>query len=271
MLNNEFSVLLSLYYKEDPKCLYESLESIASQSIAPSEIVIVFDGIIGGELENIVHEFSSKMPIKIIRLPENIGLGNALNEGLKCCSNKWIFRMDTDDVCLPDRFKKQLDYINSHPNIVLLGTQVTEFGEFMNGIIGIKRVPLLKSEIKEFALKRNPFNHMTVAYRKDIVEEVGGYQHHLYMEDYNLWLRIIAKDYDVANLAEVLVNVRSGTQMYIRRKGLQYIKSEYQLAKLKIELKLQSVSIAYLYFMLRSFPRLLPSSFLGKIYHFLRR
>lgn len=271
MKYNKFSVLLSLYSREDPEYLYQCMESIKKQSITPDEIVLVFDGDIGEKLEKCVQQFLPILPIKIVHLSENVGLGKALNEGIKHCSNEWIFRMDTDDICLPERFEKQLEYINAHPDIALLGTQVSEFDESMQNVIGVKNVPLSKSDIEKFALKRNPFNHMTVAYRKSVIESVGGYQHHLYMEDYNLWLRIIAKGYDVANLPEVLVNVRSGIQMYIRRKGLQYIKSEYELAKLKIGLKLQSVVMAHLYFVLRALPRLLPHHFLSKIYHFLRR
>lgn len=268
---NKFSVLLSLYHKESPEYFSECMESIANQSIIPNEIIIVFDGDIGYDLEEIVHRFLPILPIKIIRLSENMGLGKALNEGIKYCSYNWIFRMDTDDICLSNRFEKQIEYINSHPNLVLLGTQVDEFDELMKEHIGIKQVPLSKQDIKIFALKRNPFNHMTVAYQKEVIEKVGGYQHHLYMEDYNLWLRVIAKGYDVANLPDALVKVRAGNSMYLRRKGLSYIKSEYTLANLKINLNLQSFCMGYVYFLLRSLPRLLPSALLGKIYHFLRR
>lgn len=266
-----YSILLSLYYKEREEYLAACLDSLIDQTCPVSEVIIVFDGAIKKSLEEIVVQYQAYLPIKIIRLKYNLGLGKALNEGLKYCSYEWIFRMDTDDICLPDRFKKQLEYINNHPNLALLGTQVTEFDETMQNIIGIKHVPISKSEIEKFALRRNPFNHMTVAYRKSIVERVGGYQHHLYMEDYNLWLRIIAEGYEIANLPEILVNVRSGTQMYTRRKGLSYIKSEYILAKLKTNLKLQSISMAYAYFFIRALPRFLPSSLLGKLYHSLRQ
>ncbi|SQE30632.1 Uncharacterised protein [Mannheimia haemolytica] len=179
--------------------------------------------------------------------------------------------MDTDDICLPSRFEKQIDFISKNPDVVLLGGQVEEFDETMSNSLGIKQVPINDDEIRISALLRNPFNHMTVAYKKSVIEHVGGYQHHLYMEDYNLWLRVITQKYEVYNLPDVLVNVRSGSAMYARRKGWNYIKSEYQLAKLKKELGLQSIISSSMFFILRALPRLLPRSLLGRLYKKLRK
>ena len=230
----KFSVLMSVYYKESPNYLKESLESILyNQTLKPNEVVIICDGPLTYELNSVIEFFSKVDIVKVYRLEQNVGLGAALNEGIKYCSHEWICRMDADDICLDSRFKKQFDYIENHPDIVLLGSQVMEFNETMEKVIGIKQVPSENSELRKFALKRNPFNHMTVVYRKSIIEKVGGYQHHLYMEDYNLWLRVIAKGYNVANLTDVLVNVRAGNAMYARRKGIEYIRREFQLAKLK--------------------------------------
>ncbi|QIM67806.1 amylovoran biosynthesis protein AmsE [Mannheimia granulomatis] len=247
------------------------LDSLASQTLPASEIVVVFDGRIPEDLEKIVQKFVEKLPLVVVRLPQNIGLGRALNEGLKHCSNEWVLRMDTDDICLSERFEKQVAFIRNNPDVVLFSGQVEEFDETMSNSLGIKRVPVSCEEIYSSALLRNPFNHMTVAYKKSVIERVGGYQHHLYMEDYNLWLRVIAERYQVSNLPEILVKVRSGAAMYARRKGLDYIKSEYQLAKLKKDLKLQSAGAATICFIIRALPRLLPKSLLGKVYKKLRK
>ena len=107
----DFSVLLSLYHKEKPQFLRECLESLKNQTLSATEIIMVFDGTISSELEEVVRQFITILPIKIIRLPQNVGLGKALNEGLKYCSYNWVFRMDTDDICLPERFSKQLAFI----------------------------------------------------------------------------------------------------------------------------------------------------------------
>lgn len=262
---------MSLYSKEKADYLSASLESLQKQTRLANEIVLVFDGEVSENLETVVQNFSKKLPLVVVRLPQNVGLGRALNEGLKHCSNEWVLRMDTDDICLPDRFEKQIAFIQENPDVVLFSSQVEEFDETMSYSFGTKRVPVSCEEIYSSALLRNPFNHMAVAYKKSVIEQVGGYQHHLYMEDYNLWLRVIAQRYKVYNLPEILVKVRSGTAMYARRKGLDYIKSELQLARLKTHLKLQSVSTATIYFIMRALPRLLPKSLLGKLYKQLRK
>lgn len=265
-----FSVLLSLYIKEKPEFLRECLESLKNQTLPATEIVMVYDGSITTELEEVVTQFITFLPIKIIRLPQNVGLGKALNEGLKHCSYNWVFRMDTDDICLLDRFKKQIEFIKQHPNLVLFSGHIAEFSDNKTIITGYRKVPIGDKSIKKYALSRSPFNHMTVAFRKDIIEEVGSYQHHLFLEDYNLWLRVIAKGYEVGNIDEVLVYARVGNNMVARRRGKQYIKGEWELFKLKRNLKLQNVFLGFFTFLLRVIPRMLPTKILKRIYTFLR-
>lgn len=270
-----FSVLLSLYYKENPSALDQCFQSIWNdQRIHPNEIVLVLDGPIGDQLSQIVLSWQRKIGenLKVIPLEQNIGLGNALNQGLKYCSNEWVFRMDTDDICTPDRFEKQLAFIECNPDVVLFGGQVLEFEKEPKDSQVLKFVPTTNDEIRQFAQKRCPFNHMTVAYKKSIINELGGYQHHLFMEDYNLWLRVIGAGYLVANLPDIVLYARVGNGMHARRKGLEYIKSEKQLLNLKKQLKLQNPIHANMLFLIRSAFRLMPSSLLGKIYNtFLRK
>lgn len=270
--NMHFSVLLSLYYKESPQALDQCLKSIwTKQTIQPAEIILVLDGPIGDELSLVVQRWQDQI-LQIIPLPQNVGLGNALNEGLKHCSNEWVFRMDTDDICTPDRFEKQVEFINNNPDVVLFGGQVLEFEKEPKDSQVLKFVPTTNDEIRQFAQKRCPFNHMTVAYKKSIINELGGYQHHLFMEDYNLWLRVIGAGYLVANLPDIVLYARVGNGMHARRKGLEYIKSEKQLLNLKKQLKLQNPIHANILFLIRSAFRLMPSSLLGKIYNtFLRK
>lgn len=274
-MNVKFSLLLSLYYKENPIALDQSFQSIwIDQTIKPKEIILVLDGPIGDELKLIVKKWQDKIGsvFKVILLPENVGLGKALNEGLQHCTNDWVFRMDTDDICTPDRFSKQIEFIENHPDVVLFGGQILEFTNEPNDSQVLKTVPTIDEDIRKFAQKRCPFNHMTVAYRKSIIQELGGYQHHLFMEDYNLWLRVIGSGYKVANLEDIILYARVGNGMHSRRKGLEYVKSEKQLLKLKKELKLQNPIHANILFLIRSVFRLMPSSMLGKIYNtFLRK
>lgn len=270
-----FSILLSLYHKEKVEYLEKCFESIwDQQTLKPTEIILVLDGPIGEKLTRCVEQWQLKLGsiLKIIALPENVGLGKALNEGLKHCTNEWVFRMDTDDICTEERFLKQVVFIEENPMVVLFGGQVLEFNQDISDAHVLKAVPENNNEIKVFAQKRCPFNHMTVAYRRDVILELGSYHHHLFMEDYNLWLRVIAAGYEVANLPDVILYARVGNGMHARRKGLEYIKSEKKLLDLKKELKLQHPIHANILFLIRSIFRLLPSTMLGKIYNnFLRK
>ena len=270
-----FSILMSLYHKENPKFLDQCFESIwDSQTTKPTEIVLVLDGPIGEELTACVQKWQSKIgsPLKVVPLPQNVGLGKALNEGLKQCSYNWVFRMDTDDICTSDRFEKQIKFIEQNPDVVLFGGQILEFEQNISDADVLKAVPTTYEQIKKFAQNRCPFNHMTVAYKRDVILSLGGYQHHLFMEDYNLWLRVIGNNYQVANLSDVILYARVGNGMHARRKGFKYIKSEKQLLDLKKQLKIQSPFYATIYFIVRSTFRLMPANLLGKIYNtFLRK
>lgn len=271
---NLFSVLMSLYYKESPLFLNECFESIwIKQTVKPDEIVLVIDGPVGTELQECVDSWKDQIGdnLKIVPLSKNIGLGMALNEGLKHCSNEWVFRMDTDDICVEKRFEYQLQFIKDNPNVVLFGGQILEFDQNVDHADKLKSAPEKYTDILSFSKKRNPFNHMTVAYKKSIILSLHGYQHHLFMEDYNLWLRVISKGYEVANLSQVLVYARVGNGMHARRRGSEYIKSEKQLLDLKIALKTQSLISAYVTFILRSLFRFLPNNLLGFVYNNLLR
>lgn len=269
----KISILMSIYYKEKVNHLEQCLSSIwDAQTVKPDEIVIVQDGILTHELLRFIEKWKDKLEnkLKLVVIENNIGLGKALNEGLKYCSYEWVFRMDTDDICKPDRFEKQIKYIVDNPDIVLLGGQIEEFDEKMETSLGLRKVPCTHQEIIKLADIRSPFNHMTVCYKKSFIEKIGGYQHHLYMEDYNLWLRVLKKTLHVANLPDVLVDVRSGEAMYKRRKGLEYVKSEWKLAHLKYQIGLQNRFISYFYFSIRVLPRFLSGNLLGKLYKKLR-
>lgn len=268
------SVLMSIYCKENSHFLTQCLESIwDNQILKPTEIILVKDGVLTPELEQVIARWQEKLGniLKVVSLEQNVGLGKALNIGLQYCSYDWVFRMDTDDISTPDRFLKQIEFIQQNPDIVLFGGQILEFNQDISDANVLKAVPITDKEIRKFAQKRCPFNHMTVAYKKDIILKLGGYQHHLFMEDYNLWLRVIGAEYKVANLPDVLLYARVGNGMHARRRGWQYIQSEKQLLDLKIKLKIQPFIPAVFLFYVRSFFRLLPSSLLEKVYNILLR
>lgn len=258
---------MSIYHKENPIFFKDALNSIWNQqTLKPTEIILVKDGPLNKPLDQVIDKFRNVAPLKIVAIEKNVGLGKALNEGLKYCSNEWVFRMDTDDICCPNRFEKQVQFIKENPNVVLFSSHIAEFTDSVEQITGYRKVPIGNERIGKYALKRSPFNHMTVVFKKRVIQEVEGYQHHMFLEDYNLWLRVLARKYEVGNVDEVLLFARAGVGMIGRRRGVVYAKGEWKLFKLKRELKLQGIFSGFIVFLLRTIPRLLPRKILELIY-----
>lgn len=265
----KFSVLMSLYFKEKPEYLTECFESLKNQTVQADEIVVVFDGAITPELEQVMQNFAEILPLNIVRLEQNQGLGKALNHGLTHCRNEWVFRMDTDDICIPERFEKQIAFIEQNPDTIIFGGQIAEFGSDINDIVSYRRVPTETKAIVEFTQKRCPFNHMTVAYQKSAVLKCGGYQD--LQEDYYLWIKLVALGKKVANLPEILVYARVGNGMVGRRCGIAQAKAEWRLFKLKHQVGMQNVVSGFITFTMRVIPRLLPTVLLTLFYKLLRK
>lgn len=276
-MNNEkirigaFSVLMSVYCKEKPQYLSDCLESIYASTLLPQEIILVKDGPLSHELNEVIKEFENRKGFKTISLEYNSGLGIALNVGLSECCYDLIARMDADDICEPERFEKQYEHFKKFPELCLLGGCIIEYDASFSTCRGMRKVPLSYQDIISNCYIRNPFNHMTVMFRKSKVLSVGGYKHHPFMEDYNLWLRLIASGYIVENLSDILVKARTGDEMIRRRGGRNYVKSEYELMKLINELKITNKYYSFSIFATRSLTRFLPANLLGKIYSLLRR
>jgi glycosyltransferase involved in cell wall biosynthesis len=244
MKSTPFSIAMSVYYKDNAAFFDRALQSITEeQTIMPSEIVLVCDGPLNRELDAVIHRYQTRYPIfNIIRLPQNKGLGNALKVAIENSSNELIARMDSDDVSVADRFEQQLDFFIHHPEIDIVGGDITEFiGEEKN-IVGKRAVPKTDSEIKEYMKKRAAFNHVSVMYKKSSVQAAGGYQDWFWNEDYYLWIRMQLNNATFANTGTVLVNVRTGEDMYQRRGGKKYFQSEYGLQKLMLDKKMIGMS-----------------------------
>ena len=154
---------MSVYYKENPSYLDDSLDSIFNQTLKPNEVVLVEDGPLNEELDNVINKYKNKHEcFKIVKLKENMGLGKALNEGLKYCQYEYVARMDSDDISIPNRFEKQISYLEQHPEIDMLGSNIAEYDEKMTTITGHRIVPENNNEILKMMKKRNPFNPMSV-------------------------------------------------------------------------------------------------------------
>lgn len=267
----KFSVLMSLYTKEKAEYLQQCLLSLTQQTLLADEIVLVFDGEIDDDLQQVVNDFDDKLPFKIVRLEQNVGLGKALNAGLAQCSYDWVLRMDTDDIATPDRFFKQIDFIKNHPKISVLGGQIIEFKNQINDSQIIKSVPITHEDIIKYAKSRNPINHMTVAFRKSVVLAVGSYRHAPLYEDYDLWVRLLLNQCQFANLPEVLVYARAGDMMYQRRGGWDYAKNEFLMLYQFYQLGFLSVRQWLKNLVIRLPVRLLPNVMRVWIYQILLR
>lgn len=229
----EYSVLMSVYHKERPEYLKQAIESIQVQSLSTNDFVLVCDGPLNDELDAVIQTKQLEMGenLNVVRLAKNGGLGNALNEGIKHCKNELVARMDSDDIAYPDRCEKQIAVFNTHSEVSICSGIVEEFTTDPN-TVDTRRVPSeTNAEIIEFAKKRNPFNHPCVMYKKSAVKAVGSYQDFYLLEDYYLWLRMLMAGYQGYNIQEPLLHMRAGSDMYKRRAGWKYAKTQAKLFK----------------------------------------
>lgn len=249
----EFSVLMAVYKNDKAVDFREAIESVSyNQTLPPNEIVIVIDGSVPLELSETINKLEKEIPyIKTKLLPENKGLGDALNVGINLCSHELIARMDADDISVPDRFEKQISYMAEHPEIAVLGGQISEFIDSKENIVGYRTVPVDPQECRKFYQDRDPLNHVSVMLRKSAVLDVGNYQHWYQDEDSYLWGRILKKGYEIANLHDILVNVRVGDCMYARRGGWKYFKSDTGILKWKLKNGLTSKSRFFYNYLVR--------------------
>lgn len=230
---DEYSVLMSVYVKEKPEYLRQSMESIWNQTVPTNDFVLVCDGPLNAELDAVIEEMQEKFAerLNVVRLEKNGGLGNALNMGIKYCKNELVARMDSDDIAYPNRCERQLKIFVEKPEVSICSGIVEEFS-VNSEIVEARRVPPeTQEEIIEFAKSRNPFNHPCVMYKKSAVEAVGSYQDFYLLEDYYLWLRMLFVGYEGYNIQEPLLHMRAGSEMYKRRAGWKYAQTQRKLLK----------------------------------------
>lgn len=263
-----FTVLMSVYKNDRPGLFGAALKSIFDNSIQPNEVVLVIDGEISAELRSVVDSHLHRAEFVVLPLPHNVGLAKALNAGLAISRHPYVFRADADDINLPDRFAKQLARLQEP--LDLIGGAIQEVG-LSGQAISVRRLPSSDAAIRRFARKRNPFNHMTVAYRRDAVLACGGYPDVHLKEDYALWAAMLGRGARVANMDDILVRATAGKEMYARRGGLRYVQSEVALQRTLVACGLQSWPGAVLTGLMRSAVFLMPASWRGLIYEKLLR
>ena len=241
MEDSKFTAVISVYIKDNPEYFDRALKSITTeQTKQPDELLIVADGPLTAELDKVIAKYQTSLGEKcrVHRCERNGGHGEARRFAVSTASNPIVAVMDSDDVSSPDRFESQLSYLASHPDCDVVGGQITEFVDSEENIVGTRVVPLTHEEVASYLKSRCPMNHVTVMMRTKSVIAAGNYQDWHYDEDYFLWVRMTLAGCNFANLPDVLVNVRVGADMYQRRGGWKYFKSEAKLQKYMLEHKL---------------------------------
>ena len=230
---DNYSVLMSVYYKETPQNLKKSIESVLNQTVPCNEFVIVKDGPLTKELDKLIDKYVSKNKdlFNIVSLEKNVGLGLALKEGVSHCKNELIARFDSDDISVETRCEKQLKEFKKNPNLDIIGSNHIEFIDTIDNIASYKNLPVTDEEIKKYARRRNPFSHSAVMYKKSKVLESGNYRNYYYLEDYDLWVRMIQNNCTCLNIDEYLSYVKVSKDLYKRRGGIKYLKSILKFKK----------------------------------------
>ena len=217
----KYSVLITVYKKDNPEYFRKALISMIKQTKKPDEIILVKDGPITNEIQQVINKLDKKYPKLIfqIQLPKNRGLGIALNEGIKACKNELVARMDADDISMPKRCEKQMLEFEKNPLLDIVGCPVIEFVGEPNNKVGKRDVPLDNISIYKYCKKRDPFNHPTVMYKKSTVIKAGGYSDLRKNQDTDLWIRMLSNGAVCKNIPEYLVKFRFDEGTYKKRKS----------------------------------------------------
>ncbi len=228
-----YSVLMSVYKKETPKNLRESVQSMMEQTVPPDDFVLYCDGILTDELYLEIERLKQRFSIlNVIYNDVNSGLGKALSAGLYYCKNDIVARMNSNDIAMPERMALQLDAFYKY-NADIVSGYIEEFSGDTSNIISKKKVPEKSDDIKEYAKRRNPFNHPCVAFRKQQVYMAGNYQPCSCFEDYWLWLRMLAKGCKGYNIQKTVLYMRSDLKLYKERGRFSYIMDALHFRKME--------------------------------------
>ena len=208
-----YTVLMSVYAEDSPEFLAEALKSIyEDQTRKPDQVVVVFDGPLWKAQTDVLNAFRDGKEdiVTFVELKRGMGLGDSLRVGTDYCTGDYIFRMDSDDISHPERFRIQAEYVEAHPDVDVLGTDIAEFRESIDEDMRVRACPKDHDDIVSMSRSRNPMNHVSVCIKRSALRKCGGYVRLLLLEDYYLWLRMIVGGAKLANLNQPLVYVRVG-------------------------------------------------------------
>lgn len=251
--------------RDQPDLFLSALESVFDNTLLPDEFILVIDGPAPTSVEELAIAAQTDHAAKIIRIPHNQGLATALNTGLAEVTTEWVVRADADDFNHPERFLRLAELVRSNHQLDLVGTSIMEYDQ--NGRpIASRKPPLEHDKIANYIKRRNPFNHMSVAYKHDLAERCGGYPDIYRREDYALWAKMLHAGARCANLPDPLVHVTAGDDMYRRRGGIRHVLAERDLQLLLVRLAIKSPSRAFLDGISRSLVFIAPNTIRKLVY-----
>ena len=227
MATTKVTVLMSVYNGE--KYLKEAIDSILNQTFNDFEFLVVNDGSTD-KTEDILQAYDD-LRIKIINNGKNIGLTKSLNKGLKLAKGEYIARMDADDISMPGRLEREVEFLDKNPAVGLVGTYYLMINRKGN-VLHTMKCLTESVELKEKLLRNNQFCHGSVMFRAECIKNLGSYREEL-GQDYDLWLRI-SENYEVANIFEFLYKWRLDiNSISVTKKSIQdkYTLLAIELAK----------------------------------------
>ena len=253
------TALVTVYHGTDEHDLARALDSLQAQTRPADELVIVADGPGSEGVRRVVE----RQDARVIWLPENVGAGPASQAGLATIDSDYTARLDSDDAAKPERFARQLEYLEAHPEVGALGTAVEEFAETPGDTGKVRALP---EDPHAYAKMNSPVNNPSVMLRTRAVKEVGGYRDVHFMEDYDLYARLIAGGWQVRNLPEALTDFQVTDAQFSRRTGRKMLAAEVQMQRNLVAYGLVSRPRAAFNLAARTAYRALPTSLLRRVY-----
>lgn len=210
------SVIMGIYNCEST--LKDSIESIINQTYNNWELIMCDDGSKDNTYE-LAKEYEKKYSerIKVLKNEKNMKLAATLNKCLDHVTGDYIARMDADDIAMPKRFEKQVNFLDTYLGYQLVGSREIVFDQ--KGEKGIRS--RIEEPKKTCLIKSVPFSHPTIMMRRETYEELGGYtvsKETARCEDIDLWFRFFSKGYKGYNLQTPLLKYREGLQDFKKRK-----------------------------------------------------
>lgn len=229
----KIAVLLPVYRNDRAKYLEQAIDSILNQTYTNYIILIGIDGEIPESLRNIVQRYKQYDSIKVIQFEQNRGLAMVLNDLISIARNEnvvYLARMDADDISISDRFKKQVEFLENHPEVDVVGGAICEIDEAGNSRNKIIQYPKGNKECKSFFAYRNPHAHPAVMFRWHFFEKIG----HQYRPEYRqnqdtmLWFDGFSNGTNNANISDVVLKFRMTESLFKkRRNGFRFAKKQF--------------------------------------------